>query len=112
MINQIEIQLKPRSRGYYIITDEIIHSLGVLPESGLLQVFILHTSAGITINENADSSVLKDFESFFNMLIPENLPFVSHRFKGADDMPAHIKASLVGSHISLPIRSGSLVLGT
>lgn len=112
MIAQINIQLRPYSRGFHIITDEITSSLGELPGTGLINLFILHTSAGLTINEAADPDVLHDFESFFNTIAPEHQSYVTHTIEGPDDMPAHIKSSLVGSSVNIPIRSGQLALGT
>lgn len=112
MIHQCEITLSYKSRGFHLITQEVVHNLPPLPELGLLNLFILHTSAGLTINENADSSVLTDFESFFNHIVPEGMKFVIHDMEGPDDMPAHIKSSLVGSSISIPIKNKNLLLGT
>jgi secondary thiamine-phosphate synthase enzyme len=111
MIEQKEITLKARSRGYHLIDQEILQHLR-LPDKGLLHLFIQHTSAGLTINENADSSVRADFESIFNRLVPENQSFYTHTMEGPDDMPAHIKSSLVGVSVSVPIRNGDLALGT
>jgi secondary thiamine-phosphate synthase enzyme len=111
MINHYRINLPAFSRGYHIITDRILREIS-LPENGILHVFIRHTSAGLTINENADSDVRVDFESIFNRLVPENLPFLTHTMEGSDDMPAHIKATLVGSSVSIPIVDGRLDLGT
>lgn len=112
MIQQHEIQLSDRGRGFHLITREVVNHLPNLPEIGILHLFILHTSAGLTINENADPTVLIDFESFFNHLIPEGMKFVVHDMEGPDDMPAHIKSSLVGSSVSIPISGRRLVLGT
>lgn len=112
MIHQCEITLSYKSRGFHLITQEVIHNLPSLPELGLLNLFILHTSAGLTINENADSSVLTDFESFFNHIVPEGMKFVIHDMEGPDDMPAHIKSSLVGNSVSIPIKNRNLLLGT
>ena len=111
MIHHYRINLPPFPRGYHIITERILGEIS-LPKNGILHVFIRHTSAGLTINENADSDVRVDFESIFNKLVPENLPFLTHTMEGSDDMPAHIKASLVGSSISIPIIDGKLDLGT
>ncbi|MFO7668946.1 MAG: secondary thiamine-phosphate synthase enzyme YjbQ, partial [Bacteroidales bacterium] len=86
--------------------------MGDLPLSGMMHVMIQHTSAGLTLNENADPSVRDDFESFINQLIPENNPIYSHVFEGADDMPAHLKASFIGSSVTIPITNGRLNLGT
>ncbi len=111
MIQQIELVLPPYPRGFHIITDHITGEIK-LPETGILHVFIKHTSAGLTISENADPDVRIDYESIFNQLVPENLPFLKHTLEGPDDMPAHIKASLVGSSVSIPITNGRLNLGT
>ncbi len=112
MIQQIAFTLSPYSRGYHLITREVLTQLPALPKQGLLSLFIQHTSAGLTINENADASVRVDFESIFNRIVPENMPFLTHTFEGSDDMPAHIKASLVGSSVTIPITNGRLNLGT
>jgi len=105
------ISLSARPRGYHLITADILSQI-TLPDSGILHLFIQHTSAGLTINENADPDVRVDFESIFNKLVPENLPFLRHTDEGPDDMPAHIKASLVGFTVSIPIIDGRLALGT
>ena len=115
MIRHFEIQLPPFPRGFHIITDFIVAQLSSkeeIPTDGILHVFIQHTSAGLTINENADPTVREDYESIFNQLVPENLPFLKHTLEGPDDMPAHIKSSLVGSSVSIPIVEGRLQLGT
>ena len=112
MVNHKEIRLKPFRRGYHLIDSEILSNLDPLPESGILTLFIKHTSAGLSINENADPSVRVDFEQIFNHIIPENLPFLTHTMEGPDDMPAHIKASMVGSSVSIPIINGRLDMGT
>ncbi len=112
MTTQKEINLPAFSRGYHIITSYILKALPDFPKQGILHVFIKHTSAGLTINENADPSVRDDLETFISELIPENNPNYSHIYEGADDMPAHIKSSIVGSSISIPISSGKLNLGT
>ncbi|MBT8393517.1 MAG: YjbQ family protein [Flavobacteriaceae bacterium] len=111
---QKEIQLKPYSRGFHLVTNEIIESIPELSqiEIGQLQIFIKHTSASLTINENADSTVREDFESHFNIMVPENASYYKHTFEGSDDMPAHIKSSLMGSSIQIPITNGRLNLGT
>ena len=106
------IHLQARPRGFHLITQEVLSQIGTLPESGLLHLFLQHTSAGITINENADPDVRVDFESIFNQLVPENLPFLVHTLEGPDDMPAHIKSSLVGVSLSIPIIDHQLALGT
>jgi len=112
MIRQETIKLPPRKRGYHLISYEVMELLGPLPESGLLNLFIKHTSAGLTINENADPTVREDFESIINMIVPENLPFLKHDIEGPDDMPAHIKSSLMGASLTIPITNGKLALGT
>lgn len=102
-----------RKRGFHLITGEVLHALPRISEvkTGLCQVFIQHTSASLTINENADPTVRKDFEMFFNKAVPENDPGYQHDYEGADDMPAHLKASLLGSSVTIPITNGSLALG-
>jgi len=112
MIEQKEITLKNYPRGYHLITHEVESALEDLPDSGILHVFVKHTSAGLTINENADPSVRTDFESIFNRLVPENEPYYTHTMEGSDDMPAHIKSSLVGVSVSIPVRDGRLDMGT
>lgn len=112
MNKQYEFSLPQYKRGFYIITEEVLKELGNLPETGILHLFIKHTSAGLTINENADPTVLKDFESSFNHIVKENEPFYLHTFEGSDDMPAHIKSSIVGSSVSIPITNHRLNLGT
>lgn len=112
MVQHFPITLPEYSRGFHIITDEIIKHLPNLPAQGMLHVFIKHTSAGICINENADHTVLDDFEMVFNKLVPETgLPY-THTVEGLDDMPAHIKSVFCGSHVSIPIIDGELALGT
>ncbi len=112
MIRHHEITLAPRSRGTYLVTREILSLIPDLPEEGILHLFIKHTSAGITINENADPSVRVDFDSFMDHIVPENMSFITHDMEGPDDMPAHIKATLTGSSVSIPISKGTLMLGT
>ena len=111
---QKEIKLKARSRGFHLVTEEVKSQLQELKEinSGILNVFIKHTSAGITINENADPTVREDFESHFNEMVPENMPYYKHTLEGSDDMPAHIKASLLGSSLQIPVTNGKLNMGT
>jgi len=94
------------------VTREILSLIPDLPEEGILHLFIKHTSAGITINENADPSVRVDFDSFMDHIVPENMSFITHDMEGPDDMPAHIKATLTGSSVSIPISKGTLMLGT
>ena len=111
---QKEIQISRKSRGFHLITKEILSSFSELSQinRGILQVFIQHTSASLTINENADSTVRSDFEAHFNEMIPENQPYYRHTMEGSDDIPAHLKSSILGSSIQVPITSGSLNLGT
>lgn len=111
---QKEIQLQSRRRGFHLITSEIEHDLHELSEikTGQLQVFIKHTSASLTINENADPTVRQDFESHMNKMVPENAPYYKHTYEGPDDMPAHIKASLMGTSVTIPVTNGRLNLGT
>ena len=112
MIWQKEIILPEFKRGYHLITGYIISELEQLPEYGLLNVFVKHTSAAVTINENADPDVRVDFESFINNLIPENHPLFIHTLEGPDDMPAHLKSSIFGQSLSIPITNHRLNLGT
>ena len=112
MTQQFEFSLPAYRRGFHLITDQVVRQIGPLPQTGILHLFIKHTSAGLAINENADSSVLVDFESVFNRLAPENAPYLTHTIEGPDDMPAHIKSALVGSSVSIPISEGQLNFGT
>src|SRR4051812_23611443 len=113
-IFQQHIQFSQRRRGFHLITAEVTHALPQISEIkiGICQVFIQHTSASLTINENADPTVRKDFEMFFNKAVPENDPNYQHDDEGSDDMPAHLKAALLGSSVMIPIRNGRLALGT
>lgn len=112
MVTQVEIKLPPFSKGFHLITDIIVKQLPQLPAMGILHLFIKHTSAGLTINENADPSVRTDINEFFNRLVPEDLAYFTHTIEGPDDMPAHIKSLLVGYSVSIPISDGRLNLGT
>ncbi len=112
MIRHKEILLPPYSEGVYLITDIILREASPLPEEGILFLFLKHTSAGITLNENASPDVRSDFRNFIKKLVPENLPFYTHILEGADDMPAHIKSSLIGTSLHIPIKNGKLMLGT
>lgn len=114
LIKQTELQLAPHTRGFHLITDDIERALVELGQvsTGLLHVFIRHTSASLTINENADPTVRQDFESHFNEMVPENAPYYRHTFEGPDDMPAHLKSSILGSSLTLPVTNGRLNLGT
>lgn len=111
---QKEIDLTSKPRGFHLITDELLRELPELRnfKVGMMNVFILHTSASLTINENADPTVRQDFEHFFNRTIPENEPYYKHQDEGSDDLPAHIKSSLLGSSLNIPIAAGKLRLGT
>ena len=111
---QKETRLQPKSRGFHLITSEIEAELPELKEisAGILKVFMKHTSAGLTINENAEPTVRDDFESHINKMVPENMPYYKHTYEGADDMPAHIKSSLMGSSVEIPVTNGRLNLGT
>jgi len=108
------IRLRPYPRGFHLITDTVLDALPEIRQlsMGMLQVFIKHTSASISMGENADPTVRGDFERHFNVMVPENAPYYEHRYEGPDDMPAHIKASLLGSCVLLPITAGRLGLGT
>lgn len=111
---QQTIELRERRRGFHLVTTEIIQALPDLDrlKTGICQVFIKHTSASLTINENADPTVRKDFEMFFSKAVPENDPQYLHNDEGSDDMPAHLKAALLGSSVTIPVRNGKLALGT
>ena len=114
MVFQKAIQLGERKRGFHLITREIVEAFQEIREikSGICQVFIQHTSASLSINENADPTVRADFEMFFNTTIQENDPDYLHDYEGADDMPAHLKAALLGCSVSIPVQNGRLALGT
>lgn len=114
MIIQKEITLRAQNRGFYLVTSEIVSQIPELQniQSGLLHVFIKHSSASLTLNENADPTVRKDFESHFNKAVPENASYFEHNTEGSDDMPAHLKASILGSSVSIPVTDGRLNLGT
>nr|WP_026291703.1 secondary thiamine-phosphate synthase enzyme YjbQ [Marinobacterium rhizophilum] len=111
---QQEISLKPRARGFHLITDEIERAIADLGhiKIGLLSVFIKHTSASLTINENADPTVRADFESFFSRSVPEDQPYYQHTLEGSDDLPAHLKSSILGPGVQIPITNGRLNMGT
>ncbi len=112
-IFQQTLKLKEKKRGFHIITAEIVESLSLIREikTGICQVFIQHTSASLTINEDAAPAVRKDFETFFDKAVPENNSSYVHDVEGPDDMPAHLKASLLGSSVMIPVRNGKLALG-
>ena len=110
MIFQKEIALEPKKRGFHLITDDVISHL---PDStGIVNIFIKHTSASLTINENADPSVRFDFETHFNKMVSENEKYFTHTYEGPDDMTSHIKSSILGSSVSFPIKDGKPQLGT
>ncbi len=109
---QKEIVLPSYSRGFHNIDQELLPLLDNLPETGMLNIFIQHTSAGILINEGADPSVLVDFNSYFDRLVKENEPYYTHIYEGSDDMPAHIKSALTSTSLNIPISNGKLNLGT
>ena len=111
---QRELFVKPRSRGFHLITNELVDQLPELKDFsvGLAHFFIQHTSAALTINENADPSVRDDFENWCNAAIPEQAPYWTHTLEGPDDMPAHIKSSLFGCGLTIPVTKGRLALGT
>lgn len=111
---QKEISLKPRERGFHLVTDEIVHQLPELNkiQIGLMHMLIKHTSASITLNENFDPDVRSDMEKYFSQAVKENEPWYNHNSEGTDDMPAHIKSTLIGNSLTIPITSGKLNLGT
>ncbi len=113
MWQQVELTLKPFPRGFHLITEDIERALAKFPpvHFGLLHLFIKHSSASLTINENADPTVRDDMERHFNQFVPENAPYYRHTYEGSDDMPAHIKASTLGSSTTIPLKSGRMNLG-
>lgn len=112
MTEQAEITLKPRPRGFHLVTNEIMAQLPPLPEAGLLNLFVKHTSCGLCINENADPDVRHDMEGIFNRMVPEGQPYYRHTLEGDDDMPAHAKSAVTGVSLNIPITHGRLNLGT
>nr|WP_312509169.1 secondary thiamine-phosphate synthase enzyme YjbQ [Pseudomonas luteola] len=114
MWHQRQITLRARSRGFHLITDEVESALPELEscQIGLLNLWLQHTSASLTINENVDSAVRRDFERFFNQLVPQNVPGYEHDYEGPDDLPAHFKSSLLGCSLTIPVQAGRLALGT
>lgn len=112
MINQFEIRLPAFGRGIHLITHLIEQNLPQLPDKGIVNIFVLHTSAGLTINENADPSVRYDLEKFFDFIAPENQSWYRHTLEGADDMPAHIKSVLTGPSLTIPVTNGRMNMGT
>lgn len=112
MVLQREFTLRPRSRGFHLVTDEIVRNLPPLPEAGLLHLFIRHTSAGLSINENADPDVQQDLAAIFDRLVREREGYYTHTVEGDDDMPAHAKSTLTGVDLTIPIIGGRPGLGT
>ncbi|MCQ2243221.1 MAG: secondary thiamine-phosphate synthase enzyme YjbQ [Bacteroidaceae bacterium] len=112
MWKQVEFRLRERTRGFHLVTSEVLQHLPELPNVGLLHLFIKHTSCGLSINENADPDVRVDMNSIFNRLVKEREPYYQHTLEGDDDMPAHAKCTIVGSSITIPITNGRLNLGT
>ncbi|MBR5083381.1 MAG: secondary thiamine-phosphate synthase enzyme YjbQ [Prevotella sp.] len=112
MIQQIEITLKSMSRGFHLVTSDIIRQLPKLPQTGIVNIFTKHTSCGLSINENYDPDVRTDMETIFNRLVPENRPEYVHTLEGSDDMPAHAKSVLSGVSLTIPITNGRMNLGT
>lgn len=111
---QEEITLSPKSRGFHLVTNEITSKLDKLIEikTGIAHIFIKHTSAGLTINENADPSVRRDFETHFNRMVPEDMSMFEHTLEGPDDMTSHLKSSILGQSVTIPISNGRFNLGT
>ena len=112
---QQTLTLRAKRRGFHLVTDEVLSKIDSLLEEyqiGMLNLFIQHTSASLTINENCDPTVRTDMEAHFNKMVPENAPYYKHTYEGSDDMPAHLKTVLVGPSLSIPIQQGSLALGT
>ncbi len=111
---QTEIHLKSRSRGFHLITEELLHELPELRNFriGLIHVFLMHTSASLTLNENADPTVRQDFENYFNHAVPEDQSYYRHQDEGSDDLPAHLKSSILGNSLNIPIANGRPKLGT
>lgn len=112
MVQQIEITLRPKPRGFHLVTDELMRQLPKLPKTGIINIFTKHTSCGLSINENCDPDVRTDMETIFNRLVPENQPYYDHTLEGSDDMPAHAKSTLSGVSITIPITNARLNMGT
>jgi len=113
MWQQIEFSLAPKKRGFHLITDEILNNIPEINtlKVGIVHLFIQHSSASLTINENADPTVRTDMEKHINVMVPEDAPYYEHTYEGSDDMPAHIKTSLMGNNLTIPITNGSLNMG-
>lgn len=112
MVSQTEFSLKPRARGFHLVTQEIVSQLPRFPRTGVLNLFIKHTSAALSLNENVDPDVRIDMGGIFDRLVPENEPFYVHTLEGPDDMPAHAKSLIVGQSLIIPVTEGRLNLGT
>lgn len=112
MVRQYKLALPPHKRGFHLITEEILSAIHEWPDQGIMNIFLQHTSAGLTINENADPTVRQDFETSFRKIVPEGPSGYIHSYEGPDDMPAHIKSSLVGASLTIPISGGRPALGT
>jgi secondary thiamine-phosphate synthase enzyme len=112
MVSQTEFTLKARKRGFHLVTSEVLANLPPLPQSGLLNLFIKHTSAALSINENADPEVQTDLATIFDRLVKEREPYYLHTYEGDDDMPSHAKSAIVGASLTIPISNGRLNLGT
>ena len=112
MIRHIKIELPTLGRGFHLITSQILNKLGNLPDSGILNLFLQHTSAALTINENADPDVREDLTSFFDRQCPDGTPYFVHTMEGDDDMPAHVKSSILGVSLTIPIQNERLAMGT
>lgn len=112
MTQQVKTTLKPYPKGFHLITQEVLSHVEKLPAAGIMNIFIKHTSAALTLNENTDPSVRADLETSFDKLIAENEAYYTHTHEGSDDMPAHIKSSLIGSSLTIPIQNSKLCLGT
>lgn len=111
MIQQIEFSLKPVSRGFHLVTGEIVRQLPPLPRTGIVNLFVKHTSCGLCINENADPDVRTDMKKIFDRLVPENQPYYEHTMEGSDDMPSHAKSVMSGVSLTIPVSDGRLNLG-
>ncbi len=111
---QKEFSVNSRGRGFHLITDEVLDQAAEIKDikTGIVHIFIKHTSASLTLNENADPTVRSDMEKHFNKMVPENAPYYDHNTEGADDMPAHIKSVILGSSVSVPVKNGDFNLGT
>lgn len=112
MIQQVEFSLRERPRGFHLVTAEVLAQLPALPRTGVLHLFVMHTSCALSINENADPDVRRDMTAIYNRLVRENEPYYNHVLEGDDDMPAHAKSTLTGVSLTIPISGGRLRMGT